>query len=417
MKAEIISIGDEILIGQVINTNASWLGVKLNEIGIEVYQISSVSDSKIHILNALKEASGRAGLILITGGLGPTRDDITKQSLCEYFETELVFDEESFQNIKKLFDLRRLGPAISDLNRKQAELPLGCLPLKNCNGTAPGMWFEKNGVIYVFMPGVPFEMQSVFEEQVIPRLQSKNDTLCILHKTVLTQGVGESWLAEKISNWEDNLPAHAKLAYLPQPGIVRLRLSLKGNNRDALEKTAENEIAKLQKIIPGLIFGFDNDTLEEVAGKLLKERNQTLSTAESCTGGYIAHLITSIAGSSSYYTGSVIAYSNTIKEKVLGVTRESLTAHGAVSEAVVTEMASGVKNLLNTDYAIATSGIAGPDGGTKEKPVGTIWIAIATPECVYSENFHFGEHRGRNIRRTALQALNMLRKAILGEIP
>ncbi len=411
MKAEIISIGDEILIGQIVNSNSSWLGEKMISLGIDVVRMSTISDKRQDILDALDEAGNRADIILITGGLGPTKDDITKQSLADYFNTRLVVKEKALDDIRNLFKAR--GWELNELNKKQAEVPENCTPLQNKEGTAPGMWFEEKERIYVSMPGVPFEMKSIFIDEVIPKLRKKLGTDVIYQKTILTQGVGESWLSEKISVWEDSLPENMKLAYLPQPGIVRLRLTAVGDNNQELGKEANREIEKLKQIIPGLIFGYDNDSLEKVVGRLLREKKLSLSTAESCTGGYIAHLITSIAGSSDYYKGSVVSYANEIKEKTLGVSASAIDQYGAVSEAVVRQMAEGIRQKFGTDYSIATSGIAGPDGGTDEKPVGTTWIAITGPGRSIAKKFQFGEHRGRNIRRTALQALNMLRKEIL----
>ncbi len=410
MTADIISIGDELLIGQVINTNASWIAEQLNLAGINVCRITAISDQKDHIINALDEASQRSDIILITGGLGPTKDDITKETLCEYFDTRLIFNETVFENIKELFGKR--GFNISKLNRKQAEVPENCIPVKNINGTAPGMWFEKEGKVYISMPGVPFEMKSMVSGYIIPELLKKFDTGAIVNKTVLTQGLPESVLAKKIESWEDNLPENIKLAYLPQPGIVRLRLSSSGKEKAKLEENINIEIQKLKKIIPDSIFGYDNEKLYEIIGNLLRERGQTLSTAESCTGGYIAHLITSVAGSSDYFKGSVVSYANEIKENILGVRNKSLIEHGAVSKQVAIEMAEGVKLKLNTDYAIAVTGIAGPGGGTPEKPVGTTWIALATPKKTIVKHFQMGEHRERNIRRTALTALGMLRREL-----
>lgn len=411
MKAEIISIGDEILIGQVVNTNASWLGEQLNLIGIHVHQITSISDNRQHILTALKEASDRAEIIFITGGLGPTKDDITKQTLCEYFNTKLVFNQEVFEDICELFRMR--GFEVSERNRRQAEVPENAIPLKNIHGTAPGMWFEKKGRIFISLPGVPFEMKAIVAQQVTPRLQKRINGRIIIHKTVLTQGIGESWLAEKIAKWEDNLPDGFKLAYLPQPGLVRLRITAAGNDQDQLMTLLEKEVSMLEKIIPELIFGYDKDKLEAIVGDLLRERKATIATAESCSGGYISHLLTSIPGSSDYYIGSVVSYANRIKEMELNVEPADIESEGAVSKQVVIQMAEGIQKKFNTDYAIATSGIAGPDGGTKEKPVGTTWIAIASPEVTIAEKFLFGEDRGRNIRKTALQALNMLRKELI----
>ena len=411
MKAELISIGDEILIGQIINTNAAWMSQKLNEAGFEVVRISTVSDKKDDIILSINDAVKRADVILLTGGLGPTKDDITKETLCEYFNTELVFNKKAFKQVKNLFHAR--GFEITELNRKQAELPESCTPITNYNGTAAGMWFNEKGKIIVSMPGVPFEMKPMMTNFVIPKLKKQFNTSAILHKTILTQGKGESFLAEIIKDWENNLPENIKLAYLPQPGIVRLRLSAKGENAKMLNKQVKAEIEKLKKIIPKYIFGYDDDNLETIVGKLLKEKGRTLSIAESCTGGYISHLITSISGSSDYYLGSVISYSNEIKENILGISKQSIIDYGVVSEQVIIQMAKGVQKKLNTDYSIAVSGIAGPTGGSVEKPVGTTWIAIATPDKVIARKFLFGEHRGRNIRKTALMALAMLRKELL----
>ena len=411
MTAEIISIGDELLIGQVINTNAAWISEQLNLAGIKVHQISTISDKRDHILTALQEAEKRVDIILITGGLGPTKDDITKETLCEYFDTHLVFSEDVYKNIIELFGKR--GLTLSSPNQKQAEIPKACTPIKNNHGSAAGMWFEKKMKIFISMPGVPFEMKPMVSEYIIPKIQKQYRAQAIVHKTVLTQGIGESWLAQKIETWEDNLPDNIKLAYLPQPGIVRLRLTAVGKNKKALEHQVDDKIKKLLTIIPDYFFGFDNDQLSEIVGELLRKKGQSVSTAESCTGGYIAHLITSIAGSSDYFRGSVVAYANEIKQQELDVKKKSLIDFGAVSEAVVKQMAEGARKKFQTDFAIATSGIAGPGGGTEEKPVGTTWIAISTPEKTIAQHYLFGEHRERNIRKTALTALKMLRKELL----
>ncbi len=412
MKAEIISIGDEILIGQVLNTNASWMAEQLGLAGIEVVHIATISDKHDAISKALDDAIERADIILMTGGLGPTKDDITKHTLCEYFGVSMIFNEKAFAQVKELFDLR--GFKISDINRRQAEVPENCIPLHNKNGTAPGMWFEYQNKIIISMPGVPFEMKGLMNNEVIPRLQKQFHFKSLLKKTIMVQGIGESHLAEIISDWEDNLPSNFKLAYLPQPGIVRLRLSARGEINELLQKEFNYQIEKLKVIIGDLIYGYDDARLEEVIGQLLEKKGQTISTAESCTGGYIAHLITDISGSSAYFKGSVVAYSNEIKETILGVHSKTLINHGAVSEEVVSEMALGIQKLYQTDYAIATSGIAGPIGGTEEKPVGTTWIALALPDkTVIAKKYLFGEHRGRNIRKAALTALNQLRKQLL----
>lgn len=411
MTAEIISIGDELLIGQVVNTNASWMAVEFNLAGISILQITTVADDRNHIMSALEAAAKRADIILLTGGLGPTKDDITKQILCEYFNTRLVMNMEVYDNIFRLFGSR--GMELGELNRKQAEVPEACLPIPNLNGTAPGMWFEKEGKIYVSMPGVPYEMKEMVKNSVIPWLLKKFRQEAIVHKTIMTYGVPESALAKKLENWEDNLPENVKLAYLPQPGAVRLRLTAKGEQRTLLEQQVADEISKLKQIIPDDISAWDDEPINETIGKLLRERQETLSTAESCTGGYVAHLITLIPGSSDYFKGGVIAYANEIKESTLGVNHQTITNFGAVSEQVVKEMAEGIRKKTGTDYAIATSGIAGPDGGTPEKPVGTTWISIASKERTVAEHFLMGEHRERNVRKTALTALNMLRKIIL----
>ena len=406
MLAEIITIGDELLIGQVIDTNSAWMAEQLNLVGIRVHQITSISDNQQHILTTLREASHRAQLILVTGGLGPTKDDITKQTFCKYFDTSLVFSEAAYKNVEKLFSAR--GVAVTELNRLQAMVPANCTVIPNPNGTAPGMWFEKEGCIYVSMPGVPFEMKAMMEEEIIPRLMGKLNQV-IIHRTILTEGVGESFLAALIEPWEDALPPFIKLAYLPQPGMVRLRLTATGTDRNILQQaiqTAENELLPLAG---KYIFGYDNDTIESVVGDLLRNKGMTLSTAESCTGGNIAQLITSIAGSSDYFKGSVVAYANEIKEQLLDVPQQVLAENGAVSEQTVLHMARGARRQFKTDYAIAVSGIAGPGGGTAEKPVGTTWIAVATPTETIAQKFLFGDHRGRNIRKASVAALNMLR--------
>jgi len=415
MKAEIITIGDEILIGQIIDTNSAWMAEQFNLNGIEIYQITSVHDEHDHILEALKIANEKVDLVVITGGLGPTKDDITKHTLCEYFETELVFHQPTLDRIKERFANR--GIDINKLNRDQALLPANCTILTNKLGTAPGMWFEKDDTIFVSMPGIPFEMKYLVEHEILPRLRKNGKTKAIFHKTVLTQGLPESMLADKIEAWEDALPQHIKLAYLPNPMAVRLRLSAIGDQQASLREDVENEIEKLREIIPENIFGYNDETLAGVIGRMLTENGKTLAIAESCTGGYISHLITSVAGSSAFYNGSVTSYSNDIKESILGVTKESLERYGAVSEQVAREMVLGVKQKMKSDYAVATTGIAGPSGGTKEKPVGTVWIAVAGLEKVFVKKFIFvGDHRERNILRSSQTALQILRRMILQEM-
>jgi nicotinamide-nucleotide amidase len=420
MQTEIINIGDELLIGQVINTNASWMSEQMNLAGFPVHRVTIIPDDPRHILDALKESGKRSELVLLTGGLGPTKDDLTKDTLCKYFRTKLVFDPVTFQTIEKFFQAR--GFPVTVANRRQAEIPETCIAIHNANGTAPGMWFgeevpdlEKKHV-FVSMPGVPFEMKAMLINEVIPRLKQYFQPVTVLHHTLLTQGLGESFLSDILEDWETHLPENLHLAYLPQPGIVRLRLTGQGNDEPQLQKQMDEEITRLKSLIPDYVFGEGDATLEAVVGKLLKETGSTLATAESCTGGYIAHLVTSIPGSSAYYKGSIIGYSNEIKIKELGVSEKVLLENGAVSEEVVKEMAGNVRTRFGSDYSIAVSGIAGPDGGTKDKPVGLTWIAIAGPSGIHAGKYLLGDNRERNIRRAALQALNLLRKYIIGQL-
>jgi nicotinamide-nucleotide amidase len=411
MKAEIINIGDELLIGQVVNTNASFMAEALNKSGIMVNRITSISDNENEITAALDEAFSRVDIVISTGGLGPTKDDITKQVICSYFDDELVMNQQVYDHVAGFFKNRNL--VFSKVNQMQALVPSRAKVLFNENGTAPGMWIEKNNKVYIASPGVPFEMKALLTDKIIPELRKRfNISNQISHRTIMTTGMGESMLAERIDEWAESLPDNIKLAYLPKPGMVRLRLS-QYTNGSGSDKHIDEYVYKLEKLIPELIFGYDDIQMEEVIGELLKKNNYTISTAESCTGGYISHLITSIAGSSAYYKGSVVSYSNEIKKRVLQVSQDDLNNFGAVSKQVVEQMALGVQKLKNTDFALATSGIAGPDGGTDEKPVGTVWIALASPEGVHSELFHFGEHRGRNITRSSQAALNMLRLGVL----
>ncbi len=412
MLVEIITIGDEILIGQIVDTNSAWMGEQLNLVGIKVHQITSVSDNAEHIVKALDEAKSRVDIILITGGLGPTKDDITKHTLVTYFNTSLRFDEEVHQHVKALF--ARFGREVTGVNLKQAEVPENCTVIHNANGTAPGMWFEQNEKVFVSMPGVPYEMKKMMGAEILPRLKKKYSLPTIVHRTILTQGVGESFLSEIIAEWETSLEAEKiKLAYLPSPGMVRLRLSASGNDEIALRKSVEDKLEELNKLIPQHIYGYEKDTLEQIVGSLLKEKMQTLSLAESCSGGLIAHLVTSVPGSSAYFMGGVVSYSYESKTKMLGVTTETLEKFGAVSEEVVTQMALGAKKEFKTDWAVSASGIAGPDGGMEGKPVGTVWIAVAGPNGVKAKKFQFGGDRERNIAVTAITALNMLRKQLL----
>lgn len=415
MIAEIVTIGDEILIGQTVDTNSAWMGKQLNSIGIDVGQITSIRDERLNILNTLSEAEKRADIIIMTGGLGPTKDDITKHVLAEYFETELVRKKEVLNRIEDFFKSR--GRDILETNRQQADLPASCTVLDNFVGTASGMWFEIEGKVFVSMPGVPYEMKHLMENQVLPRLKNKFELPHILHHTIMTEGIGESFLAELIKDWEESLvKENIKIAYLPSPGIVKVRLTAFGSNLDAIREKVFRKAAELEQLIPNYVFGEDDQSAEKAIASLLKEKGKTVVTAESCTGGYLAHMFTSTAGSSAYFLGSIIAYSNAIKVKLLDVSPDSLEAHGAVSKDVVEQMAVNARKNFSADYALATSGIAGPDGGTEEKPVGTVWIAIASENGVYSKKYLFEKNRERNIHRSALSAISLLRRALSDQL-
>jgi len=411
VNAAIITIGDEILIGQITDTNSAWLGQELGNAGIRVNYRISVGDRKEHIIHALNEASKFADIIITTGGLGPTKDDMTKHSFCEYFDTTLVENEEVKNWVTKIFRLRKLP--IIQTNLDQALVPKNCKVLFNRSGTAPGMWFAQQGKVYISMPGVPFEMKTIFTEEALPLLKDSFTLPFILHRTILTACIGESFLANKIATWESNLPPHIQLAYLPSVGQVRLRLSGYSNEETKLAAEMNEQINLLYTLAGEYIYGEENDTLQQAVGKLLLEHKQTLCTAESCTGGYLAHLITSVPGSSAYYNGSIISYANEIKVNELGVDPQILASDGAVSEACVRQMAEAARKKLNTEYAIATSGIAGPSGGSDEKPVGTVWIAVSSAQQTIAQQFNMGDSRERTILRTALQGLFMLRSMIL----
>ncbi|WP_372771975.1 competence/damage-inducible protein A [Mangrovibacterium sp.] len=414
MKAEIITIGDEILIGQIVDTNSAWMAEQLNLNGIEVFQITSVHDDHGHIMKALFDAESRTDLVLITGGLGPTKDDITKKCLCDYFQCGMHRDQKTLESVVERLSKRNI--TINRLNQDQALVPDACTVLQNSNGTAPGMWFEKNETIFVSMPGVPYEMMGIMEEEVLPRLRKSGKLRSIYHQTVLVYGIGESMLAEQLETWENALPQFIKLAYLPNQLMVRLRLSAYGESMDLLKQAVDEQIKELESIIPDHIFGYNDDTISAITGKLLQRTGSTISVAESCTGGNIAHRYTEVPGSSAYFKGGVVAYSNEVKMALLGVKAETLKAHGAVSREVALEMVQGVRKALDTDYAIATTGIAGPDGGTAEKPVGTVWIAIAGKNETQVECFRFLNNRERNIERSTQTALNMLRQLLLAEL-
>jgi nicotinamide-nucleotide amidase len=413
MFATLITIGDELLIGQVVDTNSAWMAQALNEAGILVKQRVSVGDNAEDIVHALDEASTQSSIILITGGLGPTADDITKPVLCRYFGGEMVVDEGALENVRSIF--RRLNRPLIERNLKQAEVPSTCTVIQNKRGTAPGMWFEKNGKVFVSMPGVPHEMKGMMTDYVVPALQAHFQTPFIVHRTLLTAGVGESFLADMIQQWEEQLPPHMKLAYLPNYGMVRLRITAIGGDAVSLASGVDTQFEQLKTLVKDYMVTDRDEPMELVVGRLLKTRGKTMSTAESCTGGYIAHLITTHTGSSDYFVGSVVSYDNKVKEGLLGVMPETLQAHGAVSEAVVKEMVAGVMKQVKTDYAIAVSGIMGPGGGSDEKPVGTVWMAAGSERQIITQHMHFRFDRRRNIELTATNALNLLRKLILSE--
>jgi len=413
MIAEIITIGDEILIGQIVDTNSAWMAQKLNLAGIKVKQITSVSDDRQHILDTLYQASERADLILITGGLGPTKDDITKKTLAEYFQTGFRTDTEALKNVERIF--ARYNVQVSDINKKQAEVLENCTTLLNMNGTAPGMWIENNNKIYVSMPGVPFEMMYLMDELVIPKIKETFKLPNIVHHTILTAGIGESILAEKISDVEDSLPEHIKLAYLPKLGMVRLRLSGSGSDAEKLNTEIHTYSKKIIELISEYVVIENDIALEKVILDLMESKGLTLSTAESCTGGYISHLITQHPGSSKVFVGGAVCYSNQLKKSMLGVSEQTIGNFGAVSEETVKEMAIAAKSVYQSDYSVSVSGIAGPDGGSTEKPVGTVWIAVSGKTRTISKKFTFGNKRIQNIERSAISALTLLFKLIKEE--
>ena len=407
MNVEIIVIGDELLIGQVTDTNSGWIARELNHIGWEVTEITTVRDRSREITDALNSSSGRVDVVLMTGGLGPTKDDITKQTLCDYFGGKLVFDESVFANVEAIFRRRKL--TMNDSTRNQAYVPNVCTVIQNPVGTAPVMWFERNGKVLVSMPGVPTEMKTVMKEVVISRLREYfRDHSSILHRTCLVKDFTESRLSETLSDFEAQLPGCIKLAYLPTPGVIRLRLTARGDEESYLQKIIDDEFFKLRTILGSHLFCGSDTTLAGALGSILTERGETLATAESCTGGNIAHEITRIVGSSVYFKGSVVAYSNEVKIRVLNVSSETLSGFGAVSRETVLQMVSGVQRLLSSDCAIATSGIAGPGGGSVEKPVGTVWIAVRYGERSEAECFCFEGDREQVIARATQSALLML---------
>ena len=412
-KAEIITIGDEILIGQIVDTNSQWIGQQLNKIGVSVYQITSIQDDKQHILNAFKEAQERVDIVIITGGLGPTKDDITKKTIASFFNDDKVREyPEVIAHIKGLF--KKMNHPFREVQRTQAQLPSKATYLQNDFGTAPGMWFYENETVFVSLPGVPYEMKGLMTNQVLPRIQKQFKLPVIIHKTIMTYGVGESTIAEKIEDFENNLPPFIKLAYLPSFGRVRLRLSAKGEHKETLEKELDKEVKALYKLIPEIITGMDDDrSLEKRVGELLLKSNTTISTAESLTGGKIAATLVSVAGSSSYYKGSLVAYSADAKMNLLDVCSETIKEHTVVSKQVALEMAKGVKEKLQTNYAIAVTGNAGPTKDDTDKSVGVVFIAFVSDTKEIVQEFNFGQPREKVIHRTVSKSLEILQKEII----
>jgi nicotinamide-nucleotide amidase len=411
VNACIITIGDELLIGQTIDTNSAFIAQELNKIGIWVKKRVAIGDVKEEIIDSLTEESKENEVIIITGGLGPTADDITKPTLCEYFNASIIVDAGALKNVQDIF--ARLNRPLTDRNLKQAEVPDKCTVLPNLRGTAPGMWFQKEGVIYVSLPGVPNEMKGLIQNSVIPALKQQLELPALVHRTLLTSGIGESTIADVLEKFEGQLPSHIKLAYLPAYGMVRLRLTGRGPQIATLEQEVNAQFEQMQLLVAEWMVADTDISLQESVSNLLKSSGKTVATAESCTGGYIAHLITSKPGSSAIFNGSVVSYSNTVKENVLGVNKQTLIDFGAVSEQTVTEMVQGVLKVVESDYALATSGIMGPDGGTPEKPVGMVWIAVGNKNKVVAAQCNFRYDRIRNIEMTAQTALTMLRRFIL----
>jgi nicotinamide-nucleotide amidase len=416
MKAVIITIGDEILIGQIVDTNSAFIAKSLDKIGVEIHEMISISDDKKHILDTFLKFQNKVDLVLITGGLGPTKDDVTKKTFCDYFDDELIVDTAVLAHVTKLIEgfYKR---TITQINKDQALVPSKCTVLHNEVGTAPGMWMKKENTVFISLPGVPFEMKYLVENEIIPKVVQEYKRPYILHKTIMTYGQGESMVAERIEDWENNLPEFIKLAYLPAPGRVRLRLSARGTDKKFLENSIDENVLSLTKIIGDIIVGFDEDeTLETVVGKLLKQQKKTISTAESCTGGNIAQLLTSVYGASKYFKGSVVAYSTEIKITVLGLSEELIKTHSVVSAEVAKQMAINVKNIMKTDYAIATTGNAGPTKGDSNAEIGSVFIALATPNEVIVEEFNFGQPREKVIDRAVNKSMEMLRKEILKNV-
>lgn len=414
IKAEIVNIGDELLYGQVTNTNAQWISTELDKIGIRVIRHTVVSDTEQAILDALQEAEHRADAVLITGGLGPTKDDITKKTLCKFFGSQLVRHPEALRVITEFFESR--GREMLEVNRQQADLPENATYIPNLKGTAPGMWFERNGKVFVSMPGVPHEMQFLMQSYVLENLQKFFRTPFIAHKMIKTVGIGESYLAKEIEDWENNLPEHIKLAYLPSFGMVRLRLTGTGNDKEQILKDIESQTQKLLPLIDKYVYGFDEEDLAVAVGKLLVSQRKTIALAESCTGGFLAHSFTQHAGSSEYLKGALVAYSNDAKINILGVKADTISQYGAVSEQTALEMARNVRTIFGADIGVATTGIAGPGGGTKDKPVGTIWVAYSDEKETKAKLYQLGNDRLVNIQVTTNLLLDWIRRKQGGRV-
>jgi nicotinamide-nucleotide amidase len=410
ITAELLTIGDEILYGQIVDTNSQWMSVALSNAGIKVVRKTSVGDSEGEIIRALAEAESRADIILITGGLGPTSDDLTKPCLAKYFNCGMSIHEEALAEVTAFFKSR--GRDLTEVNRQQASLPVCCTKITNSLGTAPGMWFTKNGKVFVSMPGVPHEMKRMMTDLIVPRLQNTFQPPAIHHQVIRTIGIGESFLAEKISDWEQALPSHVKLAYLPSLGEVKLRLTSSGSSPEELKKETDALTTSLQERIGQYIYGYGDDAIEVVVGKILREKKLTISVAESCTGGYLSHLITSVPGSSDYFLGSMIPYAYEIKMRQLGVKPEILEKHGAVSEPTIIEMANIVRAKFNTQIGVATSGIAGPGGATPDKPVGLVWIAYSDKNHTVTRKLLLSQDRMINIRSASIAVLNLIRTSL-----
>ncbi|WP_431242679.1 CinA family nicotinamide mononucleotide deamidase-related protein [Flavobacterium sp. P21] len=413
MKATIITIGDEILIGQIVDTNSGFIAKALDRIGVEVTEMISISDDKKQILDTFAQLQNKVDIVIVTGGLGPTKDDVTKKTFCEYFDDELVVNPEVLAHVTQLIEGFYKRP-ISQLNKDQALVPSTCTVLHNKVGTAPGMWMKKENTVFVSLPGVPYEMKYLVEEEIIPKIVREYKRPYIIHKTILTYGQGESLVAERIENWENNLPEFIKLAYLPNPGRVRLRLTARGTDKEELEKAIEDNVRSLDAIIHDIIVGYEeNETIETVIAKFLTKQNKTISTAESCTGGRIASLLSSVQGASKYFKGSVVSYATEAKVNILGVSQNLIDEYSVVSAEVATAMALSVKEMLKTDYAIATTGNAGPSKGDSDAEIGTVFIALATPNEVIVEEFNFGQPREKVIDRASIKSLEILQKEIL----